>query len=320
MIDLSKIDLTMYPCYNLPGRPITLSWSRLGDWTKCKRRVRLIYEGKKSKTVNARNFLAGNVADQTMRDALSNASKDSEGRLLSLSLDELMGPLDQKWEDIINNPEKNRMYKWRTADPKEDQRAILSNVVKTLKNLHPILTKNLIGRRFIPEFRPKDMPVIGIPGPDGEPCYIQLFLAVDCLVQMEEDPINPNGIGKWGIFDLKTTPNIEYINQTLPQLVFYDIAYHALTGTRATTHGLWAPLMDVPERIVTVTDEHRAMVTDWIVSYCHSVWASEDDLTKDESNCFNCPTKDSCPKFIVPVTKDKKGLNRAHFGGSGMLQ
>lgn len=309
-------DLTMYDCFGKP-RTITLSWSRLNDWFKCKQRVKLLHEGKRGKLTNARNFLVGNLADHCMRAALTDAPQDPEGRLLSLSMDDLLAPLPEKWVEETK-PTKNTILKWDAANPRKDQEKVYNSAVETLERLYPILQKNVVGHRFFPEFRPKEMPIIGIPGPDGEPTYIRLYLAVDCAVQVEEGE-TPSSLGEWGLFDLKTTARQEYITHTMPQLVFYDIAWHAMTGKRPKAHGLWAPLMDNPEIPVHVDDDERAKVTEWIISYCHSVWAGEDDLTEDESNCFNCSTKKSCPKVVKPITKDEQGISRVQFG-KGMLR
>ena len=317
-LDKGWDDMTRYPCYGQP-KTITLSWSRLGDWAKCRHKIKLLHEGRKSKVVNARNFLAGNLADNSMREALEKAKKDPMGRLLSLSVDELLAPLASKWDHYMNTGEENRIYQWQ-GDPNEDQARILASAKESLVKLHPILIDNLLGRRFIPEFRPPDMPVFGIPGPDGEPCYIRLYLAVDCAVQVEEDPGNPNGVGKWGLFDLKTTSTQAYLDKSLPQLVFYDLGFQALTGSRPVEHALWAPLMKKPVQQVHVTDEHRAMVTNWIVTYCHSVWASEADFTQDPQDCYTCSTKSACPRFVTPMTRDEQGISKVHFGQrEGML-
>lgn len=310
-------------CYGRQ-RQITLSWSRLSDWMKCKRRVRLIHEGKKSKLVNARNFLAGNLVDHSMRKALTNAERDSEGRLLSLSLEELMAPLPAMWDDAINNPEKNRIYQWVGPDPVADQKNIINNAELALRNLHPIITGKMLGKRYIPEFRPEKMPVIGIPSLEDpeDIVYIRLFLAVDMAIQLEEDKNDPMGMGEWGLYDLKTTQTADYIDKTLPQLVFYDLAFNASTGKYAKEHALWTPLQDPKVKEVVIKDEHRMQVMDMIVSYCHGVWSWEDDFTDDEKNCYTCPTKAACPKVTQPITKDEQGISRIHFGydsGSGKL-
>ena len=314
--------LTEKLCYGIGPKPITLSWSRLSDWVKCNYRVKLIYEGKKTKTTNARNFLAGKVTDLCMRSALDKADKDSEGRLLRFSKDELMAPLEETWNKAINNAEKNTVFKWTDGmTPEADQKRILNSVIDTLGKLTPIIQQKIVGHRFIPEFRPKNMPVIGIPGPSGETCYISLFLAVDCAVQLEEDQGNPEGLGKWGLYDLKTTSTVEYLNKTLPQLVFYDIAFKALTGQNPVDHALWAPLVNPAIRPITVTDEHRRMLMNWIISYCHGVWAGQANFTNDETNCYTCPTKKACPKITNPISKDEQGISRVYFGDNsgGML-
>ena len=226
-----------------------------------------------------------------------------------------MAPLPAKWDASISKLEAKTIMKWdEKKGPLKDQEDILKKVKRTLKNLYPILEQKIVGKHFIPEFRPKNMPVFGIPGPDGQPCFIRLYLAVDCAVQVWEDPDNPNALGGWGLYDLKTTATTDYLDKTLPQLVFYDLAFHAMTGKRPVEHELWAPLVNPSIRSVNVTDEHRKMVTNWIVSYCHGVWAGEDSLTKDDSNCYTCPTKNACPKMTLPITKDEQGLSRFYFG------
>ena len=315
--------LTEYPCYGVP-KPITLSWTRLSDWVKCKHRVKLTLEGKRSKLSNARNFLAGRVTDLSMRKALEEAPRDDKGRLLELSKDALISQVPDIWDRAVTKaPEfdnladghlnKNDILKWNTMDPREDQANILNNIYTTLNNLHPILEENILGKRFIPEFRPDTMPVIGIPGPDGETCYIRLFLAVDCVVEIEEST-EAGKLGEYGIYDLKTTPTVEYLEKTLPQLVFYDLAFHALTGKRPKEHALWAPLVTPPVKTVDVTDEHRRMLLSWIISYCHGVWSGADGFTDDDSNCYTCPTKTACPKVTLPITKDEQGLSVFNFG------
>lgn len=318
---MEMITPTEYDCYG-KVRPLTVSWSRINDWAKCHHRVKLMFEGKRSKLTNARNFLVGNLTDNSMRQALERSHKDPEGRLLSFSIDELMAPLPAMWDKAISTPERNTIFKWDAKDPVGDQQKLLLKAQDALEKLHPILEKNLLGRRFIPEFRPKEMPIIGIPGPYGETAYIRLFLAVDCAVQVEEDPAgDPHGLGKWGLYDLKTTSSVEYINKTLPQLVFYDIAFQALTRTQPVDHGLWAPLLPNPEIKAEVNDSHRVMVQNWIISYCNSVWAGEADFTKDETNCYTCPTRSACPKVITPLTKDEQGISRVYFGDrEGMMQ
>lgn len=311
--------LTEYPCYGEP-KQITLSWTQLSNWMACHHRVKLIHKGKKSKLTNARNFLAGKVTDITMRKALESAPKDPQGRLLSLELTDLMAPLPEAWERSTTNLEKNTLLKWNGLDPLEDQKKILTNVKKALKGMHPILQENLMGRKFIPEFRPETMPVFGIPGPNGEPTYIRLYLAVDVAVQIEEDP-DQTKMGEWGLYDLKTTSTADYINKTLPQLVFYDLAFNALTGKYAKDHALWAPLLKQPVQKVHVTDEHRKQVINWIISYCHGVWAGQEEFTKDDTNCYTCPTRSACPKIVTPITRDEQGLSRAYFGDpEGMMK
>ena len=322
-----EIEPTPVSCYGLPEKPITLSWSRLHDWMKCKQRTKLTFQKKKSKITNVRNFLAGSVADLSMREALDNAKKDSDGRLLELSLDELLAPVQSKWdkaitavEDDAKDNSNRKVLAWSGLDPEKDQRELLNKILVTLKNLHPLIEERVVGHRFIPEFRPKRMPVIGIPGLNGETVFIQLFLAVDIAIQVKEGD-SPTQLGDWGIYDLKTTSTEAYLEGTLPQLVFYDLAFSALTGKFPVEHELWAPLANPMVRRVQIDDSHRKQMINWIINFCHGVWKGEDSFTADASNCYNCPTKNACPKMTLPLTKDEQGISRFYFGDNtgGML-
>lgn len=309
---------TVRECYGIGPKPIVLSWSRLKDWGACRQRVKLIHEGKRSTISNARNALAGNLTDHCMREALENAPKDDQGRLQEITREQLLAPLQSKWEEEIK-PD-NRVLKWSGPDPREDQKKILNKAVKALEELEPILQDNILGRRFIPEFRPSEMPVVGIPGPDGETEYIRLFLAVDIAVQLEEgDPDDPYDIGKWGLYDLKTTESEEYLTTTLPQLVFYDIGFHALTGTYAVDHALWAPLVTgTPIRTLKVGNEDRRDILTNIIGYCHGVWAGDDSFTDNpEKECYSCITRSACPRIVQPMSRDEQGIRRITFGKFG---
>ena len=304
--------LTMNPCYG-ELKPITLSWTRLSDWLKCHHRVKLIYTGKKNQRINARSFLAGKVVDLCLRRTLEEAERDPDGRVLFISKDHLLRHAEEIWDDSVTNPEKGRFIEWKGPDILSDQKNLFRNVTRSLKNLHPILEDRVVGHRVLPEFRPRIHPVVGIPGLDGETSFIRLFLAVDILLQEYEDPVDPKGFGEWSIIDLKTTASDQYLSKTLPQLVFYDIAFHALTGKRPIGHELWAPLVNDSIRSVVVTDEHRRQMMSWIISFCHGVWSGEDAITTNTDNCFGCPTYDACPKRVRPTGKDEKGRYRISF-------
>lgn len=313
---LKNAEPTTRDCFGTE-KQITLSWSRLKDWESCHQRVKLIMGGKRSQISNARNALVGNLVDHCMREALEKAPKDPKGRLADLTLKMIRDPLAKKWEEEIA-PDRGVML-WRGADPAKDQREVLDKVVLAMEKLFPILETKVLGRRFIPEFRPKEMPVIGIPGPDGETAYIRLYLAVDVAVQVEEENSDdPKDIGQWGLYDLKTSENEEYINSSLRQPVFYDLAFHALTGQYAVDWGLWVPLVDkTPIRTIKVTNEDRRDLLSSIIGYCHGVWAGDDAFTANpKKECYNCVTKRACPRVIQPVSKDEQGNQRVVFGST----
>ena len=311
ILNQDEIELEQRDCYG-KLKTITLSWSRLSDWFVCKQRVKLYHTGGRSSTVNTRNFLCGKVVDLVMRETLDNASRDSSGRIQSIDRDDMMGRLPDVWERCLV-PEEGRLLKWNGTDVKVDQKKILNQAKAATSSLHPILVDKVVGRRVIPEFRPATMPAFGIPLPDGGTGYIRLFLGIDLLIQEEEDG---DRLGEWGIWDLKATAYDSYIPKTLWQLVFYDLAYQALTGKYAKTHGLITPLLDKKIHSIVVDDEHRDQMASWIVQYCHSVWAGEEDFVspdKEKEACFGCPTRNACPKIVHPLTKDEQGLTWARF-------
>ena len=313
MINQDEVALEQRDCYG-SFKTITLSWSRLQDWFTCKQRVKLYHTGGRSGLVDARNTLCGKVTDLVMRETVDNAQRDSSGRILSISGEEMLDRLPEVWDRCLK-PEKNRIMKWRGLDPLEDQKKILNQTHRAVKNLAPLLQQKLEGRRVIPEFRPSTMPAFGIPLPEGGVGYIRLFLGIDLLIQDEEDGDN---LGKWGIWDLKATAYDTYIPKTLWQLVFYDLGFQALTGAYGSSHGLITPLLKKKLHTIQVGDDHRDQMTSWIIQYCHSVWAGEEDFVPEgkESECFGCPTRNACPKIVQPITRDEQGISWASFGST----
>lgn len=306
----------MAVCYG-QYKSITLSWSRLNDWFKCRQRVKLYHLVDRDIT-SARGFLTGNLVDHSMRVALDNGKRDEYGFLQSLTMDELLAPLPEQWDKEVNKPDNKRVIKWK-GDPRQDQKNVYAKATTALEELHPILSDMLIGRRYIPEYRPKSMPVVGIPGPDDETFYIRLYLAVDLAVQLEKGEYDRDtdheGLGKWALYDLKTTEDPQYLNNTKPQLVFYDLAWKAATGEHPVDWGLIAPLVKGEKMIpVNVQDEARRSVMSAIIQYCNSIWAGDEDLTDDENHCWGCSVKSNCPKYKIPTVKDEKGISRISFG------
>jgi len=278
-------------CVDAPQR-IRLSWSRLAAYDKCRQRVRLLNQGKKSPTTDGRNFLPGTLADRCMRRWLE-AGRFNPGGMLEF--------LDEEWERHTGK-DSEYVIKWRN-NPRADQLSVLEDVKTALEKLEPILQKKVTPFAFKPEFRFTS--VVGIPGLNGETVQIEIFGAVDVATHFEQ--------GQYGLYDLKITRRDSYIKSTLAQLIFYDLAFRGHTGVRPVEHAFWCPLLDEIEINLTVTNDDRREMISRIIGYCHNVWAGHWELTEDKNECWNCPTKAACPRFVNPISKDTQGRNRVTF-------
>lgn len=287
----------MAVCTDAPKK-IRVSWSKLKTHSACRQRGKLLSAGHKSPVTNGRNFLPGTLADNAMRYWLDEGAFEPGG---------MEKFLPYLW-DKHTGTEAEYNIKWR-GDPREDKKAVLSDVRDALRVLEPILMEKVAPYAYRPEYRFTS--VVGIPGPTGETVYIELFGAVDVAVKFDEY--------KYGLFDLKITKGGPYLRKTLGQLVFYDLAFRGHTGFNPVEHAFWAPLMplqDPPSSAVittVVTDEERMQMISQINSYCQDVWAGQFQLTEDKQECWNCPVKHACPRFVQPITKDKQGKHRAAF-------
>lgn len=249
-------------------------------------------EGKRSDVTDIRNFLPGKIADMAMRRWLEEISPEPGGMKLHVP---------QILEESIA-PDAEGVVKWR-GNPNEDKKNVLDMAMEAVENLEPILLEKVIPYDYRPEFR--ITAPINIPGLDGKPVTVELFLAADVAVCRDE--------GWYGLYDLKVTRGGGYMDSTLGQLIFYDLAFRAWTGFHPKEHEFWAPLLK--EKIIPMhvtTEDRQYMVSD-IVSCFHSVWRGESELTEDKNECYNCPVKHACPRFVTPITKDEQGKNRASF-------
>ena len=279
------------PCVDAP-RKLRLSWSRLKAYEGCRQRGKLMMEGKKSPITDGRNFLPGTLADRCMRRWLEAGQFNSGG---------MLDYLDDEWSTHTGKDSEYRIN-WR-GNPTEDKQSVVEDVQNALKILEPILMKKVTPFSFKPEFRFTS--VVGIPGLNGETVHIEIFGAVDVATHFE--------MGKYGIYDLKITRRDDYIKSTLAQVIFYDLAFRGWTGVNPVDHGFFTPLLPEKEIYLKVTDDNRREMISRIVAYCHNVWSGRWELTRNEQECWNCPTKAACPKFVKRITKDVQGRNRVTF-------
>lgn len=280
-----------------PPVNIDLSWSKLKNYEQCHQRTKLLMEKKRSKHINGRTFLPGTLADRCMRLWLEEGKFESGG---------MHKFLEEQWVEHTGK-ESEYVIEWKN-NPKQDQREVLDKVRRSLDALEPILMKKVVPYPFKPEFRFKS--VIGIPDLDGGVTNISILGAVDVAVKFGTDD---EGFGQYGLYDLKITEGEAYIKSTLAQLTFYDLAFWGHTGVKPIDHAFWAPLLPEKEIQTVVTDDERTQMLSRIVDYCHGVWSGNWQLTKDKQQCWGCPVKHACPRYVNPITVDQQGKNRASF-------
>lgn len=283
-------------CDDAPRR-IDLSWSKLKNYEACRQRTKLLIEKKKSPITDGRNFLPGTLADRCMRRWLEEGKLDAGGMLTFLA---------EEWEKHTGK-ESEYQIRWR-GDPRSDQRTVLTTVKASLERLEPVLMEKVVPYPYKPEHRFKS--VLGVPGLDGKTVNITLLGAVDVGVMFGQ---NEDGSGQYGLYDLKITENESYIRSTLAQLTFYDLAFWGWTGVKPVEHEFWAPMLPNVRIPTIVTDVERKQMLSRIVNYCHNVWAGNWQLTSNVNECYNCPVKHACPRWITPITKDQQGRNRVSF-------
>jgi hypothetical protein len=279
------------PCDGAPKK-IKLSWSKLKNYETCHHRSRLLSQGHKSPITDGRNFLPGNLADRCMRAYLS------EGLFEPGGMEKFLEPM---WAEHTG-PDAEYRIKWR-GNAREDKKRVVTQVLDALRVLEPILITKVAPYAYKPEYRFTS--TLGIKDLEGRTAHIELFGAVDVAVYF--------GAGRYGLFDLKITEREQYIRSTLAQLTFYNIAFRGWTGIHPVEHAFWTPLLKQPVIPLDVTDTERWQMYSRIMSYCQGVWAGRWELTADESNCFNCPTRHACPRFVTPIQKDQQGRNRVGF-------
>lgn len=278
-------------CVDAP-RKIRLSWSRLKAYEACRQRVHLQMRGVRTATLDGRVFLPGTLADRAMRLWLEQGTFEHRG---------MHTFLEQLWAEHTG-PDAEYQIKWR-GSPTDDKRSVLANVTRALDVLEPILLEKVAPYAFKPEYR--FTATLGMKDPWDQTQHIEMFGAVDVAVHM--------GDGRYALYDLKITENDTYIRSTLAQLTFYDLAFRGWTGTHPVEHAFWTPLLPQPVVPLDVTEVERRQMYGRIMSYCHGVWTNQWQLTGNTSECFNCPTKVACPRYVTPIDKDAQGRNRTTF-------
>lgn len=267
-----------------PLAPIRVSWSSLRRWETCRHKWYRVSEGKAHGAQNARDFLVGNVTDRVMRHWL-NISDPEAGQM-----EKLVIPVFNKL--TAPNHEKERVIRWK-GNPTEDKQKVIDKSFEVIRALEPILLEHVIPYEYQPDlyFR---TPVY-IPAPDDSMIAVEMFGYLDVAVR------HPNNVYK--LFDLKATENESYIQETLGQGIFYDVAFGTWIGDMSQPEGFGfiAPLIR-PDVIWTeISDDDRRVMMTRVIEYAHGVWSGEyPPLAGDSPKpCWNCEVKHVCDRYTV---------------------
>lgn len=255
-------------------KPLRVSWSAIRTAEECKQKSYLIREGKRSKVTNVRNFFAGMVVDNIMRDWLDNPLlRGARTRdLVTVHMDEM--------ESAERG--KGNMVRWRDA---EDRNKIRDFCIELITRLEPLLEAQVLPYGY--EHGKWFKVPMSIMDAAGQPRDILLTGEMDLIVD-NDGPV---------VWDLKGTADDQYYRKVVAQLVFYDIAVWVSTGRKTRYVGLIQPMCKEQLLVWEVTDDARRQLLTRIQRYAHDVWAGEKTCTTDVSKCHWCDVKHACSRF-----------------------
>jgi PD-(D/E)XK nuclease superfamily protein len=276
---------------------LLLSWSGLKRYEAC-HQLHLRTIKKQTTPPNARVFLAGACADLVQREWL-NQEDPKPGQMVTAIPDVL---------DRLTNSERNfedyrSHIRWR-VDRATDLRDISGFVKLVVTKLEPILLKHVVPYDYEPEL--KFRTTLGIPYLDDKPVGVLLLGGIDIVVRLPD--------GRFVLYDLKATKERRYIDSTLGQGIFYDIAWASYFGEGyPAMFGFIAPALDDPLIWVKVSDEDRQVMFSRITAFAHGMWRGDWKPKTDDAGCNFCEAKHACDKFAVHLKLDEVGRHRASF-------
>jgi hypothetical protein len=257
----------------------------------------LMRAGKKSEATDIRNYFHGTVCDRIMRAWLSSESP-LPGQMPGMVEDFIVRCLDEAKDT------GDGVVRWRNAG---DRATLASHCRTVLTGLEPMLLKWVVPFEYEPEHRFK-VP-IRIPWLDNKTLVvINLTGGIDILVRESEVP------QVWTAFDLKATKDPTYLNKTLGQGTFYDLAIRAQFGVSPRRFSFLQPAVrENPFADVVISDQDRMDMLARIVRVAHRRWREEDDAKPDSAGCSMCPVRQACKKFtssnrvFTPVRARSRG-------------
>lgn len=291
------------------GKPISVSWSKLKKFEFCHAYEHLSSQGKAKQVIDGRIFLPGTIADRIMRVWLD-SDNPQPGQMVDM-IDEMF----RRYADPETDEERAEaqyVIKWKGNQAK-DRDNVKKFVHEVITELEPILAHWVIPYDYEPELRFKT--TIGVPYLDGRTTGVILNGGIDIATRYEAAS-DEHPAGRFRLFDLKATKNKGYINTTVGQSTFYQLAFGHYIGDREqpdTDFGFISPALETKIHWSHVTEEDQRAMMSRIINYCHAQWKADWNPKADDDGCAYCTTRHVCPKFALQIDKDAHGKHRASF-------
>lgn len=267
------------------AKDMSVSWSSLETWIKCKQKDFLRTSGHKLKGTDIRTFFPGTVADRLMRAWLHDPIPGMLG-----DPDLVESCLDTEQINAVQN--NDGVVKWKGPN---DRAEVKAKLVRGLQLLEPTLTEHVVPYFYHPEYRFQH-PVL-IPGPDGD-VRVQLTGGMDIFAT---DALELKDRTWYDVYDLKFTENKNYAASKKGQLTFYDLTTQLKFGMTCRKVAIFQPLIeDKPVHEFTINEEDRNYLLHQIVEMANSRWRGDVEPTSDPNACYKCDVAHACPKFINP--------------------
>jgi hypothetical protein len=182
--------------------------------------------------------------------------------------------------------------------------------------MEPILVAHVLPYDYHPEL--KFRATIYIPDPWGKLSPLDLIGGIDIATRFEPPGVSTE-FGRFRNYDLKATTNTSYIQQTLGQAIFYDVAFGHWIGDKRQPEGFGFIAPALPELVywANITDDDRRAMLARIIKAANGMWLKKWEPKEDDSGCNYCDVKHVCDKFAIVSQTDAQGRNRASFGRSG---
>lgn len=275
---------------NSPPDPVIISWSGLKRFEFCPQKQLRTITKQTKKLENGRVFLPGTVLDLVQRQWLE--SEDPQPGQMADMVEPVFHAVVGKGEHKIH---------WRVS-PEADAKQVISDLRTDLKILEPWLVQNVLPFDYQAEVKFRahmEIPYIC----EGVRAPLKMIGGIDIVVRDDE--------GKFRLYDLKRTKDPSYINSTLAQLIFYDLAWGIIQGdfNHAVEWGFVTPALPEVMVPIVVGHEDRRMLMSRIVKYAQGVWADAWDPKSDDVGCKWCEAREVCDKFkTIPILDENNKM------------